>query len=64
MPTISFNYLASLTSLREAPNGSIKRAEWPITRVICPSLVSHPRLKVKHAYFGRITKRASTKSPV
>jgi hypothetical protein len=24
---ISFNYLASLTSLREAPNGSIKRAE-------------------------------------
>ena len=27
MPTISFNHLASLTSSREAPNGSIKRAE-------------------------------------
>src|SRR5271166_5358257 len=27
VPTISFNDLASLTSLREAPNGSIKRAE-------------------------------------
>ena len=27
MPTISFNQLASLTSLREAPNGSIKPAE-------------------------------------
>ena len=26
MPTISFNHLTSLTSLREAPNGSIKRA--------------------------------------
>ena len=27
MPTISFNHLASLTSLRKAPNGSIKRAD-------------------------------------
>src|SRR5271166_327752 len=26
VPTISFNHLASLTSSREAPNGSIKRA--------------------------------------
>ena len=37
MPTISFNQLASLTSLREAPNGSIKRSESGEGRMFHPS---------------------------
>jgi len=38
VPTISFNHLASLTSLREAPNGSIKRA---VAATFTPGPLSH-----------------------